>query len=144
MSKTRHAKRVMPRNGRMENGYFKSDYDQGFDDAQSDGRRVFDLTPLCLTARSRDYWLGFRAAKIRMGEAHKLDSVKAVHSERVREYRALRHLAEKQGFNVDAYLKAGGKLKDACDLVLGRNHQPTTNRGRKGKRLDHSGVTAAA
>jgi len=74
MSKRTYHRRVMPKTGRMVNGSFKSDYDQGYDDALTGGYgnrqapHEHSLIPLHIPARSREYWLGVRAGRIHTGE----------------------------------------------------------------------------
>lgn len=72
MGKRTYPKRLQPKNGRMVNGCWKSDYDQGYDDGLTGGYgnketpHEFSLTPLHLPARSRDYWSGYRAARLHL------------------------------------------------------------------------------
>lgn len=119
MSKIRYHKRIMPKNGRMENGAFKPDFWQGYEDAHSDRYRTLEMRPMCLTARSRDYWLGNRQARIDLGleQPKKRRSVKEVVGIQNAEYRVIQSAVLSLGLDYDRYLAEGGRPRDLLALL---------------------------
>lgn len=122
MSKARWQKPVEPSGGRMVNGYFKSDYDEGFDAGLDGGlgrrNQEFTTVPLCLEARSRSYWAGYRKAfQQRNGMSAK--PIKAVRTMRTRQMRAL-HKAVEDHIGPDAmqaYLGKGWTIPKLAKML---------------------------
>lgn len=120
MAKVRYKKRVMPRDGRIVNGCYQSDYSQGVDAVMLDRLRAIQnrelITPLCETARSRAYWSGYRRANgdvVR--ERPELGSVKTS------QMRTMMEAFAREGMDLSAYLKAGGRLSDALAMLQARD-----------------------
>lgn len=115
MSKIRHHKRIMPSTGRMEAGTFKPDYWQGLQDARTQGFHDLDMVPMCLEARSRDYWTGYRKGyQIRHGHAAPkgLDSMKRSELVALKndQLHLMKRLVGELGLDLDKYLADGGDL----------------------------------
>lgn len=119
VSKIRHHRRIMPSNGRMENGTFKPDYWQGRQDALGEKFREhkgkLDVTPMCLTSRSRDYWIGYRQGyQERHGHAAPkgLESMTRSRLNALvnQQKQQLTDLCREQGLDISKYIQDGGDL----------------------------------
>ena len=131
VAKIRYKKRIMPRDGRIVNGCYQSDYSQGVDAVLMDRLRAIHqqelITPLCQTSRSRAFWSGYRRGNgdvVR--EREELGRLKAT------QMRTMMEAFAREGMDLSAYLKAGGRLSDALATLHARglDNRPVGGRAR--------------
>jgi hypothetical protein len=119
MAKIRYKRRIMPRDGRMVNGAYQSDHSQGVDSALLDRLRAIHgqelMTPLCKTARSRAFWAGYKRGNGDLvRERAELGRLKND------QMRLMMEAFAREGMDLAAYLKAGGRLSDALVTLHAR------------------------
>lgn len=129
MAKVRYKKRIMPRDGRIVNGCYQSDYGFGVDSALLDRLRAIQgqelITPLCRTARTRTFWAGYRRANGDVVEQRpELGKLKA------EQMRLMMEAFAREGMDLSAYLKAGGRLSDALAMLQARGRSNSVKTGR--------------
>lgn len=120
MAKIRYKRRIMPRDGRIVNGCYQSDYSQGVDSALLDRLRAIHkeelYTPLCQTARSKAFWAGYKRGN---GDVRRERSELA--KVRNDQMRLMMEAFAREGMDLAAYLKAGGRLSDALAMLSARD-----------------------